>query len=769
MGDVSLELRRNAPGAITAQQVGTTAAPFSRAAEEERAKVRRRDNAIYAFFICELIGLTILQKLGLGSTPEGVVALNVPMMAIGVVALCAFARPIFPPSRLVLYFATVVTSIGSTAIFADTYSVNSLALFVVLYLPMIVTFTTSQANYHRCMEFLSRLMVAVCGIVIAQHVSQVVFSWQVWPNLNKLLPPNFLIQNFNYVQPIVWGMRYMKPNGIFFLEVSFLSQYIALALAVEIAIFKRPWRLMLFSAVLLSTFAGTGLLLMLLTIPVLIGRTRIRSMTTVILMLCIVAYASYKLGWFDLVSHRLDEFNKAGRSANMRFIEPLNRLIAAADRPGALLHGIGAGQIEKTFGYQWWPITKAVVEYGFLPGLIFYTFFLYTLFDHPPSRRLAFTLAVWFSIEGALLTSVNPLTCALMSTLFFLPRQERGERKDGQGDAAAQSLPAMQLGALPAMRERVQKEPKKSENVRNELKNNGWPDQAGPGPIAVGTPVPPVDAPLIAAEPIPPTIPSLAVCDPHIAEPDTAGRLIYAVGDVHGRADLLAELIGAIEQDIPQAANPSGEKPMIVFLGDYVDRGPQSREVLDMIAELARVQDLEVRCLMGNHEEALLDFLDKRTAGASWARHGGNTTLASYGVTLPADTKDRTAWSATREQFEAAIPEEHVSLMRGMRDTFAIGDLLFVHAGVRPGVPLEEQNRRDLLYIRPDFLNNPVDCGKLVVHGHTPQERAYGAPGRLCLDSGAYATGVLTAARFDGSAPVIIEAGRRTDGEAVDG
>ncbi len=389
-------------------------------------------------FLIIALGTTVFQKIGFGSAPDGIVPLVIPMTFLATLIGLAFARPVFDTGRVSLYFLFVVVSGLTTTLFATNYSINSFALYAILYLPLVVAFRVSEATYRQCMNAFSSLMVAAVAILIVQHLVQLSIGWQYWPNLDQLLPPSLLIPNFNYVQPIVWGMNYMKPNGIFFLEVSFLSQFIALALGVELVLFRRWWRVALFLAAVFMTFAGTGLLLLLLTIPVLIGRVSIRNMILATAGFAIIGLLAWWLGWVDLVSHRFDEFNRSGASANMRFVEPYNRLVAFASDPHSLYSGIGAGQIEKALNFQWWPITKAILEYGIVPGLLFYAFFLYTLFNRAPRLRIAYMLAVWFTFEGALLTAVNPIACMLLSTMFVI----EGRRNNS----------ARPVGGIPARR-----------------------------------------------------------------------------------------------------------------------------------------------------------------------------------------------------------------------------------------------------------------------------------------------------------------------------
>lgn len=243
---------------------------------------------------------------------------------------------------------------------------------------------------------------------------------------------------------------------------------------------------------------------------------------------------------------------------------------------------------------------------------------------------------------------------------------------------------------------------------------------------------------------------------PQVPPPTTGGRLVYAVGDLHGRLDLLERLIQVIVADVRSLA--PRQQPMLVFLGDYVDRGPESAGVINRILRLKSKPAFEVRTLKGNHEEALLQFLGDPNFGQTWADHGGLATLSSYGVQPPIGRLEPDAWERAREAFDATLPAPHRQFYEGLELTVAVGDYLFVHAGVRPGVPLEEQSERDLLWIRSEFLQAPGPFGKVVVHGHTPMEEPQIMPHRLGIDTGAYATGVLTAVRLNGSDATVLQA-----------
>ena len=218
------------------------------------------------------------------------------------------------------------------------------------------------------------------------------------------------------------------------------------------------------------------------------------------------------------------------------------------------------------------------------------------------------------------------------------------------------------------------------------------------------------------------------------------GRRAYAVGDIHGRLDLLDSLLADIERDI--GSRPAAES-YLVFLGDLIDRGPQSREVVERLQTLATPSFRPV-FLIGNHEEVLLRLLGgERGLLRSWLNFGGAECAESYGVD-PRQLKHLPEPEALK-LLQDAVPAEHADFLRSFIDTFRFGDYLFVHAGIRPGVDLAGQSQRDLRWIRAAFLDDPTDHGFMVVHGHTISEQVDERANRIGIDTGAYATGILTA------------------------
>jgi serine/threonine protein phosphatase 1 len=231
-----------------------------------------------------------------------------------------------------------------------------------------------------------------------------------------------------------------------------------------------------------------------------------------------------------------------------------------------------------------------------------------------------------------------------------------------------------------------------------------------------------------------------------------AGQRVYAIGDIHGRADLLKRLLKLIEDDNRRAA-PA--RVTIVYLGDYIDRGPASREVVDIVMAPHKGAD-RVVWLRGNHEDALLAFIDDHQRGRLWLEYGGMATLHSYGVRIPPGVAAQERFPLMARQFAALLPSEHRAFYHGLSLSETIGDYFFVHAGVNPRQPIDAQEAYDLTTIRSPFLEWGRKLEKIVVHGHSiapePEFRAW----RIGIDTGAYATGHLTCLALEGTSQRIL-------------
>jgi serine/threonine protein phosphatase 1 len=240
------------------------------------------------------------------------------------------------------------------------------------------------------------------------------------------------------------------------------------------------------------------------------------------------------------------------------------------------------------------------------------------------------------------------------------------------------------------------------------------------------------------------------------------GVIVFAVGDVHGRADLLELLLQYITH---QARSVEGRRVLLVGLGDYIDRGPKSRQVVDQLLALRAAKNLEIHYLRGNHERIFLDFLiDPAGNGPSWRQFGGREALASYGVLAPEANDDEAAWLAARDGLQAALPPAHLAFFENLETSFELGDYFFAHAGAKPGVPLAAQLEEDLLWIRGPFLTDRRPFEKVIVHGHSPGAEVHIDDRRIGLDTGAYATGVLSAVRLEGGDRQLIQTHRDESG-----
>ena len=222
---------------------------------------------------------------------------------------------------------------------------------------------------------------------------------------------------------------------------------------------------------------------------------------------------------------------------------------------------------------------------------------------------------------------------------------------------------------------------------------------------------------------------------------------IYVIGDIHGRSDLLDQMVEAIKRDLDK--NPAADG-LTVTLGDYVDRGPDSRGVLDRLAR--NPFPTKYIALKGNHVELFEAFLNDPSVASQWRRLGGLETLHSYGVSVTAVMVGKGFEEASRA-LQKAVPEEHLRFLATLKLSMSVGEYFLCHAGVRPGIPLERQRAEDLLWIRDEFLNSRTSFGKVVVHGHTPVASPEVLPTRINIDTGAFATGRLTC--------LVLEPGRR--------
>ncbi len=259
-----------------------------------------------------------------------------------------------------------------------------------------------------------------------------------------------------------------------------------------------------------------------------------------------------------------------------------------------------------------------------------------------------------------------------------------------------------------------------------------------------------------------------------------AGLLIYAIGDIHGRADLLRDITAQVQSQAttqtnfqlsPQSASqlaPESRSPrdspaptlrnLLIYLGDYVDRGPDSKAVIDFLLA-GPPPGFEAIYLKGNHEEALLHFLEEPSFGEEWRHYGGLETLQSYGVKNVTSRIAGEGFERARDEFEELLPASHRTFLEGLEISATFGDYFFAHAGVRPGVSLDDQIEQDLLWIREDFVKWTGRFGKVVVHGHTITAEPELLPNRIGIDTGAYLSNTLSCVVLEGDTRTVLQTG----------
>lgn len=222
---------------------------------------------------------------------------------------------------------------------------------------------------------------------------------------------------------------------------------------------------------------------------------------------------------------------------------------------------------------------------------------------------------------------------------------------------------------------------------------------------------------------------------------------VYAVGDIHGCLGLLLALLARVREHAE--ARPA-RRNVVVYLGDYVDRGTHSRGVIDLLLS-EPLPGFTSIYLKGNHEDSLIRFLSDEQVGPQWVAYGGAATLYSYGVRPPPLNADEDDLLRAQQEFAKKLPPQHLAFFDRLSLMHVEGDYAFVHAGIRPRVPLDRQETEDLLWIRDEFLLSGLDFGKVIVHGHSISDEPTVRPNRIGIDTGAFASGHLTCLVLEGA------------------
>ena len=392
-------------------------------ADKVRRTVSPGGAAVFWFFVVETISIVFLQKFGIPFGDQ-IIELSLPLVYAGMVVMAFSNRIRIEPIRVLLYFVFALLFVGSNILRGGAFSVNSVYLTLAIYLPFVVYFEVDSPIYMRCMSFFVNAMIAAGCLELLQHALQLTIGWHSWIDVNTLTPTQYLMPNFAYIQPIFYGSQYAKPNAFLFVEVSVLSQFLALAFAIEYVYFKRLWKLAFLAVCILLSFAGTGLLLVLVCFPVIMGRVSARTMLGILAVAALVLLVGLKVGWYEQVQMRFGELARSNTSGHHRFIMPLEEMASFAHKPDALYSGIGAGAIIKDPNFVWWPVAKVTLENGFLVAFAFFAFLIHACYLQAPSKRVAFAVLVYYNLlGGGFAIPFYAFTCLLLCSLFRVRRE----------------------------------------------------------------------------------------------------------------------------------------------------------------------------------------------------------------------------------------------------------------------------------------------------------------------------------------------------------
>jgi len=355
-----------------------------------------RDRAIWFFFTLQLLAMTVFQKIGL---PVGgiAVSISVPLMwgGLAVLALRGWAK--IDVLRLLLFSAFVFLSMAGL-VMVESFSFSSLALVAAIYIPMIFTVRISEELYLRGLRLFVNLALLTVPIIFLQWGLQYAIRPGLWFNIETIVPKSFLVPDYFYERLVSYGSAWTKPNGIFFLEVSILSQILALAVVIELVCFRDVRRALVLVAGLISTTAGTGAVLLALCVPFLLRYLSPRVLVAGIIF-GIFGILIVLANGIPSVFNRLSEFSSQTESGYYRFVAPFFVLGEMFDGSSVLWQGAGPGNAPKALIVML-PFTKLVYEYGFIASVFFYAFLIVSMFRGAYSFVISFAVFVFYNLLG---------------------------------------------------------------------------------------------------------------------------------------------------------------------------------------------------------------------------------------------------------------------------------------------------------------------------------------------------------------------------------
>lgn len=409
---------------------------------------RARDGAVgvVAFFAIEFAGLVLLQKLAVpaGGAP---ISLLIPLLYAGLgVGVFAFKLGV-SLARVAAFGLFLLVAVMSQLLVGAPFSIPSFLLLLVLYFPLVFLWRIPADTYRRVINCFQNVMALAAVMVFLQLASQFIFGMGATLNIEPFVPKALLMPGYIYSVPIHFGASFIRPNGFFFLEPSYVSMFLASALILELTEFSRPLRIGLYAGALIGCLGATGWVMMAFAAPGILRRLSPRMLLVVLILVGIGAMAAIAAGGGELVAARFSELSKPGSSGSERLVAPLKELGALCADPERLFTGSGAGNMV-LFQSSPWPLTKLFSEYGALTALA-YLLLLVTAIWRAPNRILAFSLFIVINFTGGYL--LNPVTASLVTLLLSLPRRiaERSASRSRSLEAGARTRPveAQQVAA----------------------------------------------------------------------------------------------------------------------------------------------------------------------------------------------------------------------------------------------------------------------------------------------------------------------------------
>lgn len=371
------------------------------------------------------------QKLGITTAAGGAIGFDAIILVMAVLWLFLSGLAVIDPARLLCFSALIcsmaISFVGESMLGIEVKSLPAVGVLIMLYGMMVFRVDTDRETILRCFNVFQIAMGVIAVIVMAQQVMQFTIGNQYWPNLNNIIPGNLLLYGYAYLRPYAWNSPYLTPNGVFFLEPSVVSQYLAIALVIEIIWFKRVGRLALYSLGLIACLAGTGLTVIALVSPLLLRHVDRRLMKWIVgiglPLLLIGAWA----GAFNHILDRSTEFSSSNSSAYARMVVPFNDTMTLASDPSYLVTGNGPGTSPKGNDQVQWPANKIIYEYGILAAILFHVFLLLAVLGSSVSRTLTLVVLIpHLFFGGGFVDHTSIMALVLFGSLLRLKPDSAG-------------------------------------------------------------------------------------------------------------------------------------------------------------------------------------------------------------------------------------------------------------------------------------------------------------------------------------------------------